>query len=88
MREFCRISMEFIKKGSNPRMYTAAARELLPEIRSYFNPLSRKTRCGCQDSTAWGGGADVPVSGECQVNGTLYINYMIIINMLYVMLGI
>ena len=27
MREFCRISLEFIRKGSNPRMYQAAARE-------------------------------------------------------------
>ena len=27
VREFCRISMEFIKKGVNVRMYTAAARE-------------------------------------------------------------
>ncbi len=28
VREFCRISMEFIQKGVNVRMYTAAARGL------------------------------------------------------------
>ena len=27
MREFCRISLEFIRKGSNPRVYQTAARK-------------------------------------------------------------
>ena len=28
VKEFCRISLEFIRKGSNPRVYQTAAREL------------------------------------------------------------
>lgn len=32
VREFCRISMEFIKKGVNIRMYTAAAQKLGVDI--------------------------------------------------------
>lgn len=27
VREFCRISMEFIRKGANPKVYQGAARE-------------------------------------------------------------
>jgi len=27
VKEFCRISLEFIRKGSNPRVYQTAARE-------------------------------------------------------------
>ena len=37
VREFCRISLEFILKGSNPKVYQAAARKFLNSYLAHQN---------------------------------------------------
>ncbi|ESP04952.1 hypothetical protein LOTGIDRAFT_211760 [Lottia gigantea] len=37
VKEFCRISMEFIRKGTNPKVYTSAAQKLGVEANSVQN---------------------------------------------------
>ena len=75
VREFCRISVEFIRKGANPRVYQSAAREstiMMDNVcTSKCGPInsSRETQCGCLHCGTWRGGSHVPADRVLQANG-------------------